>query len=51
MNYLVIYFNNITKNVCNELIDGSSIRNVIYKFTHSTNRTQGDSIVNIIKME
>ena len=51
MNYLVVYFDNVTKNIYNELVYGESIENVIYNFTHSFNRNSGDNIVNIIKME
>ena len=51
MNCLVVYFNNTTKNIYNELVYGKSIEAVIYNFTHAFNRNQGDNIVNIIKIE
>lgn len=51
MKYLIVYFNNTTKNVYNELSYADSMESLIYNFTHSFNRNQGDNIVNIIKME
>ena len=50
MNCLVVYFNNVTKNIYNELVYGNSIEMVIYNFNHGVNRNVGDNIINIIKM-